>query len=194
MGLKVTAVLLAAGRSQRMGTPKQLLKIEGKPFIRHCLDALVTSGIADIVVVLGAFQEKIEPVITDLPVRIVSNPAMESEMAESVRLGLDAVDDQSSGILIHLCDHPLVTAETCEKLLNAHLSDPFKIVIPTYEARRGHPTLFPTSLIRAILSGGNLKDIIRANSESVESVSVDDQGTIWDIDSLDDYNRLLAKA
>ena len=129
-----------------------------------------------------------------MPVKIVSNPAVKSEMAESVRLGLGAVDDRSSGILIHLCDHPLVSTETCKRLVNAHLSHPLKIVLPVYETRRGHPALFPTSLIRGVLSGGNLKDIIRAHTERVESIPVKDQGTIWDIDSPEDYRRLRANA
>lgn len=183
-------MLLAAGLSRRMGTPKQLLEIGGKPLVWHCLDTLTASGVTDIVVVLGGFRHKIGPVICDLPIKIVVNPAAECEMAESVRVGLGAVDVRSSGVLICLADHPFVAVETYRQIVEAHFTTPTAIVIPTYQERRGHPSLFPRDLIRDLFSGGNLRDIIHAHPEKVGLLPIDDPETIRDIDTIDDYERV----
>jgi molybdenum cofactor cytidylyltransferase len=173
-----------------MGTPKQLLEIGGKPLVRHCLDTLTASGIADIVVVLGDLRHKIGPVICDLPIKMVANPAAECEMAESVRVGLGAVDSRSSGVLICLTDHPFVAVETYRQIVEAHFTAPMAIVIPTYQERRGHPSLFPRDLIHDLFSGGNLRDIIHAHPGKVGLLPVDDPETIRDIDTMDDYERV----
>jgi len=173
-----------------MGQPKQLLPFQDKPFIIHCLDGLLASGIRDIVVVLGNHGNKIAGIIRDLPVNIVFNNDPESEMAESVRVGLLAIDNASSGVLICLSDHPLVRSETYKIILNAHFESPDRIVIPVYNRQRGHPSLFPKSLADKVFTGLNLKQVIDASPELVTCVPVSDQGTILDIDSMEDYERM----
>lgn len=126
-----------------MGQLKQILPIGDKPAIRHCLDSIIESGIKDIVVVLGEQGPEVLKVINDLPVKVAFNNEPQSEMAEPVRIGLRAVDADSSGVLVALSDHPLVSVETIKMLIDFHKQDPHKIIIPLYEEKRGHPTLFP---------------------------------------------------
>jgi molybdenum cofactor cytidylyltransferase len=92
---RIAALLLAAGRSERMGRCKQLLPLAGKPLVRHCLEALIRAGLQDIIVVLGPKGREIAQVIHDLPVTMVENNGPASDMAGSVRIGLAAVADDT---------------------------------------------------------------------------------------------------
>ena len=102
-----------------MGQPKQLLPLHDKPIIRHCLDNLIASGIENIVAVLGYHGDEVLAAIQEMPVQIVLNENQESEMAESVRIGLRAIAEKSSGVLVCLSDHPLVSVDTLKSLCNA---------------------------------------------------------------------------
>ena len=126
-----------------MGKLKQLLPIGEKTIIRHCLDTLIASGIKDIAVVLGPDPEKMQMAIGGLPVKVAVNEKPGSDMAESVRAGLVAVDVCATGLLICLSDHPLVAADTMKALVTEHFTAPWEIIIPVYGGRSGHPSLFP---------------------------------------------------
>jgi molybdenum cofactor cytidylyltransferase len=189
----VTVILLAAGLSKRMGRPKQLLPIDGKELIRHVLDVIFEAGIKECVVVLGPESEKIQRAIQGLPLTLVFNRRRDSEMAESVRVGLRAVSDACSGVLIALCDHPLITAETYRILIGRHGRHPGQILIPTYEQRRGHPSLFPLPVLKEVFSGVNLRDLIHQHSDRVKLVPVADPGVILDLDTDQDYQKLRGR-
>lgn len=173
-----------------MGRPKQLLPLNGKPAIRHCLDCIASSGVTDIVVVLGANGDEAASAIAGLPVRTVFNSDPRSEMAESARLGLANVDGASSGVLVCLADHPLVSPDTVRKLVRAHSKEPDVIIIPLYNGRKGHPALFPPSLIREVFSGLNLRDVIARHAGRVRHLDVQDEGVILDMDTPEDYERI----
>ena len=111
---RIAALLLAAGRSERMGRCKQLLPLAGKPLVRHCLETLIAAGLQEIIVVLGPTGREIAQVIQDLPVAMVENKTPASDMAESVRVGLTAVADDTQAVLVCLGDHPLVKAATVQ--------------------------------------------------------------------------------
>ena len=197
MAVSVSAILLAAGRSRRMGQPKQIMSINGKPFISHCLDHIAAAGIGDIVVVLGAHKREVFQLIAGRPIKVVFNWAPQTEMADSVRLGLSAVDLGASGVLICLSDHPLVAGDTYQRLVDFHRLHPDKIVIPTFRKRRGHPVLFPKALIDQVFSGFHLRQIIDRSTQAVEGLEADDRGILWDIDTPQDYDRAcrsIAKA
>ena len=138
---RVSAILLAAGLSRRTGRSKQLLPLKGKPIIRHSLDALLASGIGDIVVVLRSGDPDTVRAVNGLPVHIVFNPIQESDMAESLRTGLRGVDKSSTGVLVSLADQPLVSAETIKLLAARHCQEPERVFIPQYETKKGHPVL-----------------------------------------------------
>ncbi|NTW66438.1 MAG: nucleotidyltransferase family protein [Nitrospirae bacterium] len=187
---QVSAIVLAAGSSRRMGRSKQLLPLGHSPVIRHCLDTIVASGLRDIVVVLGADHDGTAAAISGMPVRTVVNADPQSDMAGSVRLGLRQVDRASTSVLICLADHPLVSSETIMGLVNAHRSSPDSILIPLYQGRRGHPTLFPRKAIEDIFSVETLRDVIASRSGSVRTVDVDDEGVVLDLDTTEDYERI----
>lgn len=174
-----------------MGRLKQLLPLGEKTFFRHCLDSLVASGVEDIAVVLGPQHEKMKEELGGYPVQTAINRRETSDMAESVRLGLAAVDGSATGILICLSDHPLVTEETLKVLVKAHAEDPEKIIVPVYRGKRGHPSLFPGGIIKEIFSGSKLRDIVRRDAGRVMLVDVTDEGVVTDIDTMEDYEAVL---
>jgi molybdenum cofactor cytidylyltransferase len=173
-----------------MGRVKQLLPLGDKPVIRHCLDTLLCSGIIDIIVVLGPHGPQIADAIRGLPVTIRQNEYPDSEMAESVRIGLKAIDPSSSGVLICLSDHPLVSVETVKSLISGHAADPDKIIVPLYSGRRGHPTLFSRRILEEIYSGLTLRDILKKDSDRVKCIQVTDEGVILDMDTAEDYKKI----
>ncbi|MGD1075052.1 MAG: nucleotidyltransferase family protein [Thermodesulfovibrionales bacterium] len=173
-----------------MGRVKQLLPVGDKPAIRRCLDSILSSGITDSIVVLGAHGAQIADVIRGLPVTITLNQEAESEMAESVRLGLNAIDPSSSGVFICLADHPLVSAETFKRLIEGHAEDQDKIIVPLYNGRAGHPTLFPRHVLEELYTGLNLRDILKRDPDRVKYIHVIDEGVILDMDTAKDYEKI----
>ena len=188
----VSSVLLAAGMSRRMGRTKQLLKLGDKPVIRHCFDALVAAGISDIVAVLGSPENGIRALMEGLPLSIAINGSRESDMAESVRTGLLRLAP-SSAVLIFPSDHPLVAPGTIEVLVHEYGAFPASIIIPAYDGKRGHPTLFPRQIIDEIFSSLTLRDIVRKDPARVRIVPVSDEGVILDMDTPEDYHAILKK-
>jgi molybdenum cofactor cytidylyltransferase len=165
-----------------------------KPVIRHCLDNIIAAGIRQIVVVLGTESNGTAAVLQGLSVIIVVNEKTGSEMAESVRIGLSALESPSSGVLICLGDHPLASAETMRAVAFAHRESPDDIIIPVYKGRRGHPSLFPSALLDEIFSGGTLRSIIDKHSSRVRTIEVPDEGVILDMDTREDYENIVKRA
>lgn len=191
MEAPVSGVLLAAGSSSRMGRTKQLLQLGDKPIIGHCIDAMLDAGVSDCVVVLGAEESEIAWLLRGLPVTIAVNDVPGSDMAESVRAGLKLISASSSGVLIGLSDHPLVSPETMKTLIREHAAFPGSIIIPVYLRKRGHPSLFPVPALREIFFGGNLRDIVRQDPARVRLVDVPDEGVVLDMDTPGDYEAIL---
>ena len=173
-----------------MGTPKQLLLLGDKPVIRWCADAIMASGVQDLVVVINANGETIVAALEGLPAKVVRNDAADSQMADSVRIGVRALDDRVSGVLVCLSDHPLIAPETFRTVIQAHHREPDKIIIPCQGGRRGHPALFPRTILNEILAGGTLRDIIGRDGGRVDQVDVDDEGILHDIDTVEDYQKV----
>jgi molybdenum cofactor cytidylyltransferase len=176
-----------------MGQLKQLLPIHNKPIIRHCLDNLLAAGIKDIVVVLGPRGDEMLDSIKEIPIQIVFNRNPESEMAESVRIGNRAVAEKSSGVIVCLSDHPMVSVDTLIILMQCFLETPDKIIIPVYKEKRGHPTLFPKHIIEEIFEQNTLRDIIQIDESRLRFLDVQDEGVVLDIDTKKDYERIYKK-
>jgi CTP:molybdopterin cytidylyltransferase MocA len=173
-----------------MGRPKQLLELNGRPVIKHCLDCIAASGVTDIVVVLGRNGNEVAQAMGSAPAKIAYNISPESEMVESVRAGLGKIDTSASGVLVCLSDHPLVSPDTLRKIVLTHIEDPESIIVPLFKGRKGHPSLFPLSLVREVFSGLNLRDVIAQHADRVHAVDVPDEGVILDMDTPGDYERV----
>lgn len=186
----VAAVLLAAGKSRRMGSCKQLLPLGGTTVIGRCLDTLVAAGISEIVVVVSPEGGLVAEASREFPVRVVVNSAAEGDMASSVRVGRDAVSTQASGVIVTLCDYPLVATATFEHLVRQHYASPDSIVIPTHAGRCGHPLLFPRLILDELASGQTLRDLTGKVKDSICHINVGDAGILTDMDTPEDYRRV----
>jgi molybdenum cofactor cytidylyltransferase len=188
-----------------MGQPKQNLLLKGKTVLQHSIEACVKAGLKDVIVVVGKVGKKEFKLDNLPPAKLVFNKIPKSEMADSVRVGLHAIHNSSSGVLICLVDHPLVRAETFRLLTKYHEVEPDKILIPIYNGRRGHPTLFPKTIMGEMFNPvantdftNNrqmpiLRDLIAKNKKRVYLLEVDDEGVIIDMDTKQDYKRIIKK-
>ena len=172
-----------------MGRLKQLLPLGAKPAVRHAVDALRNAGVPDIIVVCGAGREQYEQALAGTGAELVSNEQEGSEMADSVRAGLRSLEARRdvTGLLVLPADHPLVCPETVSGLVELHHREPTAIVIPTFEGRRGHPTLFPLPVAKEIHARESLRDIVRQAPGRVRTVDVRDEGVVLDMDFEEDY-------
>ena len=138
-------VILAAGASSRMGTPKQLLEIDGKPLLARAVEAALASPGWPVVVVLGANAEKIRPSLARYPVLVTENPAWAEGMAASIRAGVTTLQQFSRALdaaLIALCDQPAFSADTIAQLVVTQRETRRSIVAARYAGRHGAPAFF----------------------------------------------------
>lgn len=174
-----------------MGCSKQLLPLGDRPVIVRCLASIFCAGIDEVIVVVGMQHEPVLEAIAAFPVTVVRNPEPESEMAASLMSGMPALPPSATGAIVALTDHPLVSPGTYRSLLRSHREDPRKIVIPVHEGRRGHPTLFPVSVLKELERHETLRDVVRQDPHRVLLREVDDGGILVDMDTPEDYRRLL---
>lgn len=175
-----------------MGKCKQLLPLPDRPAIVRCVEAILGAGISPLVVVVGA-QEEVACAVAGLPVIVARNDAAESDMAGSIRAGLAALDHDSGNVFVCLCDHSLVSMETLIAM-RVHSSERANtIVIPSYRGRKGHPTLIPLALLQEIKTLPTLREIISRHTDAVSYLESDDEGTVLDMDTWEDYQRILRR-
>lgn len=189
----VSAIVLAAGQSSRMGEPKPLLPLRGKPLLVHVLDALRASEVGEIVVVLGAESDRVRREIPMEGARVVVNPAYQDGMSSSIRAGLRTAATAAAGFLIVLGDQPLLTAATVDALVDRQEATGARILVPTFEGVRGNPVLFHRALhaeIDAVTGDVGCRGVIARHQAEVLEVPVDDPGILVDIDTPEDAKRV----
>ena len=176
-----------------MGQPKALLPLKDQPTLLRCLGTLLHGMVWEIIVILGPETEAAAALLEGMPIKIINNTLPQSDMAKSVRLGLAAMNPQSAGALVFLVDHPLVQPETLKKLVAKALEAPDRIIIPTFQERRGHPTLFPKAWLAEIYQGFNLREIIGRHPDKVTLLPVEDEGVVLDMDTPEDYREICRR-
>ncbi len=176
-----------------MGTAKQLLLVDNRPAVARCTENIRDSGVDDIVVVINPEGTEIVRVLREFPVAIAVNDLPESDMAASVRVGLSAIDGASTGIFICLCDYPLVTSATLSAMGREHDARPDLIIIPTFQGRRGHPTLFPRPILEEVKKHSTLRDVISSHKDKILFFNVVDEGVVLDMDTPEEYQKILEK-
>jgi molybdenum cofactor cytidylyltransferase len=201
----VTAsLILAAGESRRMGSPKALLQYRGETF----LDTLIgrfRERCLEVVVVLGAGAEAIRAGVVR-PARFVLNPNWRAGMTTSLQCGLRAIAAEAEGVLFTLVDHPAVSPATVDALLapagsaSAPLYIPSGIPlirVPRYQGRRGHPIWFSRGLIAEFLAlpeTAAAREVVRRHAAETEFLDTDDPGILADIDDAEAYRKLTRSA
>src|SRR5712691_4487374 len=188
----VAAILLAAGRSERMGAFKPLLPFGDKTVIETCIDHLRDGGVETIVVVLGHRANLIKKQLQDLNLSFAFNPDPESEMSASIACGARQLPRETKAVLIALTDHPAVSAEVISTIINCWKAGA-KLVIPEHGGRGGHPVLvdlgFRDELLQLDPELG-LRSLFDAHRAQVQRIPVGSPFIARDLDTWDDYRAL----
>jgi CTP:molybdopterin cytidylyltransferase MocA len=183
-----TAIVLAAGEGSRMGGPKALLVVDGKPLVRAHVERLLEAGCRPMVVVRRGMAENVRAVLRAASgARIVASDT--SSMAASLVVGLrHAAPTAGSAIVVSTVDCLPVRHSTLCALLHAVLANGAQVATPCYQGRGGHPVVARESLLQLFLRGypGTLRDIIRAAETRRVRLEVDDPAVVADLDTPDD--------
>lgn len=189
----VAAIVLAAGMSRRMGTPKQLLRIAGKTVLEHTLAKVRESAVDEIVLVLGFAADAVEKEISTEGIKIVRNEDYQQGMGTSLRAGVATVGPNAKAALIVLADQPFVQAHTLNQLIEYHGKAKPQVVIPMYRGFRGNPVLLDRSIfpeVRELSGDVGCRAIFGTHTENIRKLAVNDVGILLDIDSQDDFEML----
>jgi len=196
--MTIPAIVLAGGKSSRMGRPKALLPIgsSGQTFFDRVTSTLLEAAVDDIVVVVGADAEAIRAGTRPIPgVRIVDNPDYQQGQLTSLLAGLRAIDvTRARAALVTLIDVPLVSAATVRTLIAVHRERDAKIVRPVSNGRHGHPVIFGRELFGELQRADpavGAKPVVRAHASEMIEVPIDDEGAYTDIDTQEDYERFI---
>jgi molybdenum cofactor cytidylyltransferase len=190
----ISAVLLAAGESKRMGAPKQLLEWKGKTLLQHVLESLIRSDADEIILVLGYESDLIKKTLPMLPIKIVNNPAYKRGMASSLRQGLLAMDSRSEAFLVFLADQPGIGPKIINEVIRAfeHTDPKRGIVRPIYRGMGGHPVLIGIQYLQEALKlQGDMgaRQILMNHPQDVLELDVDQDVVSKDIDTPEEYQK-----
>ena len=190
----IAGLILAAGDSSRMGTPKATLSYRGCTFLELIVRTLREGGLERIVVVLGHQAEDIQRQIKVEPAQVVINPDYRSGQTSSVQAGLRSlIADDLEAVLLCLVDHPAVAAETVRRVVATFRQCGAPVVIPTYQGRRGHPVLIARQVIGELLGltrDAGADSVVRKHRLATQFVEVEDEGIVMDVDDPESYRRL----
>ena len=187
----IGAIVLAAGKGERMGRPKVLVDYEGKTFLEHALASLKGTEADRIVVVLDPASPDFaaaKKIATDGGAQVVENPKPERGMLSSVKHGLAALAGATHAALM-LIDHPGLKKDTLDALFLTARSKPDHIVVPTYQGKRGHPGIFPAKLFGDLMGAPadeGARAVLHAHAALVLEVAIDDPALVRNFDTPED--------
>jgi molybdenum cofactor cytidylyltransferase len=194
----IPGIVLAGGKSSRMGRPKALLPIgsAGDTFFDRVTRTLLDAGIEDVIVVVGADAEAIHAGARPRSgVRIVDNPDHDQGQLTSLLAGLHAIDAaRATALLVTLIDVPLVSVATVRTLIAAQRERGAPIVRPVSNGRHGHPVIFGRELFSELQRADpahGAKLVVRAHAADMIEVPIDDEGAFTDIDTREEYERII---
>lgn len=189
---ELAAIVLAAGLSTRMGTPKPLLPWDGRTLVEYQVAQLVTAGVSQVIVVTGHAAAEVERALVGSGARVVHNPRYAEGRAGSVRVGAAAVREPVAAVLTLNVDQPR-PAELIRAIVSAHLSGNAAVTVPVWSGRRGHPAVFAGALLpelRAVTEEGEgLRAVRRAHAAETREVDFGDPRVLVDINTPESYRE-----
>ncbi len=187
----ISAILLAAGESKRMGEPKLLLKWGQWTIIEKSVDTLLASKIDELIVVIGYKARTIVSRLEARRLRVVINRQYRMGMSTSIRRGLEQVNSKSEAILIALADLPFLETDLIDHLIDVYRRNPHGIVLPAYKGKRGHPVILNRfryeKEMENLRGDAGCRPILNRHPEDILEVDVESEGVIADIDSWEEY-------
>ena len=195
MDKRVSGVILAAGRSRRMGRPKALLPIFGTTFLEHIVHQIRASRLVDLKIVLGHQPESILDRLPDLRATTVVNSRYREGQLSSLQTGIRALDRETcDGLMLFLVDHPLVDSALIDALLDCFSQGGHPIVIPSFQRRRGHPVLFARELFPELLAASpdeGAVAVVRHHRQQICHLEWESDEILVDVDTPEAYQRWI---
>lgn len=197
----IVAVVLSAGESRRMGSPKALLPIGGRSFIEQIVFSLKKTKAGKILVVLGHNAAELQSKTAHLPVTFVINKDYAQGQLSSLITAIRHVEEQNTGekvdgILVHLVDHPFLNPALVDKMIDRFYESKKLIVLPCYKGKRGHPVILSRELfgelLRTPLEQG-AKVVVRAHRGETLEIETGEEGVTVDIDTRDEYRKFVGR-
>jgi molybdenum cofactor cytidylyltransferase len=193
---RIVAILLAAGRSQRMGARNKLLMdVGGRPMVRRVAETLLDSRVREVIAVLGYDSAVVAAVLAGLPLRIVVNDEYASGQMSSVRAGIATIANDPAAIIVALADQPGLEPADIDFLVEAFLVLPEpKILVPTYGGQRGNPIVLPGAQRHALEAGGvnfGCRNLIERHPEAVVRIAAPNPHYVQDIDTPATYETWM---
>lgn len=181
---ELSILIPAAGESRRLGQPKQLLIYKGKPLIQQVVNCALSLSPREVIVVTGANAQGIQEALRKAPVRLAHNSGWSAGMGGSIALGAEAVNQQSDGLMIFLCDQWHIQLQDLNALVKAWQSDPGHIICAQAKAYRGPPVIFPASLfgeLRKLKGSNGAQSLLHAHEDILTTVTI--ENATWDLDT-----------
>ena len=192
----ISAIVLAAGESKRMGQTKQLLDWEGRTILQRVLENLSRSQVDEVILVLGHEAERIQQTLDTHKVKVVINRNYKEGMITSIQQGLINLNDKVEAFFIVLADQPAVGPEVFDRLIGEfrQASPQKSIILPAFRGQRGHPALFSAKYKKEALritGDVGFRQVLQEHPEEILTVEMDTDSILQDIDTPDDYRKQL---
>ena len=187
----IAGIVLAAGGSERMGKPKQLLKWNGIPLIRHIVQTGLSSNLQSLYVVIGAYKDEIQKTIIDLPIEIIHNPNWKNGQSESIKAGIKALPSKTEAAIFILSDQPFLNSEIINALIQSYHQTKRPIIIPVVNQQRTNPVLFSHTTFDDLMQlSGDIGGRKLFDAFDTHQLQWHDEKLLLDIDTINDYKRL----
>lgn len=190
----IAAVILAAGRSQRMGQPKMTLPWGDTTVIGRVCEVLLGAGVAQQVVVTGGAHAEVVEALANFPVQVVFNGLFaQQEMLTSFQVGLRQLDEDIQAALVCLGDQPQIERRLVVRLMEEYEQSGAGLIVPSYQMRRGHPWLLDRSYWQEVLaleSAYSLRDFLNQHQSEIHYLAVDSRSVLLDLDTPEDYQKM----
>jgi molybdenum cofactor cytidylyltransferase len=194
----ITAIVLAAGRSTRMGAANKLLAdIAGSPMARRVVQAALASRAWPVLVVTGHQAAEVRAALAGLDVAFVANPDYAAGLSTSLKAGIAVVPAAADGALVLLGDMPRVSSAHIDRLIEAFAAEQGRIVVPVHQGRRGNPVLWPSAFFAEMLGlegDAGARTLLAAYADHVREVDLGTDAIFADVDTPEALAKLQAQA
>jgi len=184
------AIILAAGKSERMGSNKLLMPFSDRTIIETVIGNVMQSDVDNMLVVLGAYNRELLPVIKRMKVNHCHNEVWDKGMLSSVQYGLRNLPGGVDSVMIFLGDQPAIPGRLASQLICEFRKGQYGIIIPVYLGKRGHPVLISRKYeqeIAGLSENSSLHELMRRHPDDILEVDTDIQAILKDIDNMQDY-------
>jgi molybdenum cofactor cytidylyltransferase len=193
----ISAIILAAGQSKRMGQPKMLLPWGKSTVIEHVISTFLNTGIEDVIVVTGGARELVESLVSHYPVRKIHNAEYATgEMLSSIQCALQRMPEQAQAALIGLGDQPQVQEKSVRLICEEYRGRKSRLIVPSFQMRRGHPWLVARPLWNEILvlkPPESPRNFLARHANEIHYVNVNTPSVLADLDTPEEYQKSRSK-